>query len=372
MNSARDPRVAVVGAGLGGLVCARVLQRHGRSVTVFERETSAAARTQGGTLDMHAGTGQAALRAAGLLDRFHTLSRPEGQEWRLLDPATATALPLQGPPADHGEDDRPEIDRGQLRGLLLESLSAGSVRWDRGVSGVTPLGEGTGRLLFGDGTSEDFDVVVGADGAWSRVRPALSDATPDYTGVAFVEAGFDDCDTRHAGLARMVGAGTMVAKAGGKALFAQRNSNGHIRAYIAFRAPENWHLAAGVDLDDTAAVRTHLLTMFDGWDESLLRLLRYNDGGFTNRPLFALPAPHTWEHVPGVTLLGDAAHLMPPLGLGANLAMLDGADLAHALLGEPTVDDAVRAYESVMLPRSAEAAKGCAEGLEHLIPSTGG
>ncbi|WP_342593434.1 FAD-dependent oxidoreductase [Streptomyces inhibens] len=97
-------------------------------------------------------------------------------------------------------------------------------------------------------------------------------------------------------------------------------------------------------------MRTHLLKTLDGWGERLLHLLRYNDGGFINRPLFALPVPHTWEHVPGITLLGDAAHLMPPLGLGANLAMLDGTELATALVTEPDVDDAVRAYESIMLP----------------------
>lgn len=369
MHSASNTRIAIVGAGLGGLICARVLQLHGRSVTVLEREASLNSRPQGGTLDMHPDTGQIALRRAGLLDRFDELSRPEGQEWRLLDPTTATALPDGGPPDDDGGD-RPEIDRGQLRGLLLDSLAAGTVQWDRAVSGVTPFGDGTCRLFFDDGTTEDFDLVVGADGAWSRVRPALSDAQPGYTGVTFLEAGFDDCDTRHTGLARLVGNGTMMARAGRKALVAQRNSNGHIRAYIAFRAPENWYVSADLDLRDTAAVRAHLLTMFDGWHESLRYLLRYNEGEFINRPLHSLPVPHTWEHIPGITLLGDAAHLMPPLGLGANLAMLDGTDLAHALVGETSIHDGVRAYESIMLPRSIEAAKACAEGLAHLIPRT--
>jgi 2-polyprenyl-6-methoxyphenol hydroxylase-like FAD-dependent oxidoreductase len=366
VNSARDPRIAVVGAGLGGLACARVLQMHDRSVTVFEREASPDVRSQGGSLDMHADTGQVALRAAGLFEQFRALSRPEGQEWCMLDHST-TVLRHERP-ADG--DDNPEIDRGQLRGLYLESLASGTVQWGRPVDEATPLGDDGFRLHFSDGSSEDFDLVVGADGAWSRIRPALSDATPGYTGVTFVETSFDDSDTRHSALARLVGDGTMVAKAGGRALFGQRNSNGHLRAYAAFRGPEDWHVTAGLDLDDTAAVRTHLLTMYDGWHESLLGLLRDNDSGFVNRPIFALPVPHTWDHIPGITLLGDAAHLMPPLGVGANLAMLDGTDLASALVTEPSFEDAVRAYESVMLPRSAQAAKDCAEGLDHLMPPT--
>ncbi|WP_316758133.1 FAD-dependent oxidoreductase [Streptomyces herbicida] len=367
MTSAHGPRIAVVGAGLGGLALARVLQLHGRSVTVFECETATGARPQGGSLDIHADTGQVALRAADLLDRFRALSRPEGQEWRVVDPVTATVLPVPGPGHD---DDSPEIDRGQLRSLFLESLAEGTVRWGCPVTGATPLGDGSWRLLLDDGTAEDADLVVGADGAWSRIRPALSDATPGYTGVTFIETGFDDCDTRHPALARMVGDGTLLATADGKALLAQRNSNGHIRVYVAFRAPHDWQVAADVEPDDTAAVRAHLLKMFDGWDENLLYLLRHHDRRFVNRPVFVLPAPHTWQHVPGITLLGDAAHLMPPVGLGANLAMLDGTDLAHALITESSIDEAVRAYEDLMLPRSAQAAQDCAEALDNLIPPT--
>ncbi|MEU6238212.1 NAD(P)/FAD-dependent oxidoreductase [Kitasatospora sp. NPDC047058] len=375
MNSTRPhstgaPRVAVVGAGLGGLALAAVLHRHGHPVTVFEREDSPTARGQGGTLDIRAGSGQVALRAAGLLDRFHALARPEGQEWRLLDPLTGAARPAAGPDHD-GEvpdldEESPEIDRGQLRALFLDALPGGTVRWGHGVGGVTPPGDGTWRLRLADGTTEDADLVVGADGTWSRVRPALSDATPVYTGVTFVETGFDHCDLRHPGLARLVGPGTMLARCDGRAMVAQRNSDGHIRGYAALRVPEDWHRVDGPD--DQSAIRARLLTAFDGWDEQLRYVLRHNDRPFVHRPLYALPAPHTWEHAPGVTLLGDAAHLLPPVGLGANLALLDGADLAHALLSEPTVDDAVRAYEAVMLPRSTRAALDCVGALDGLVP----
>ncbi|MFD7666252.1 FAD-dependent oxidoreductase [Streptomyces sp. NPDC059788] len=370
MNSTRAARVAIVGAGPGGLVCARILQRHGTSVTVFEREAAFDARPQGGSLDLHPDTGQAAIRAAGLLDRFHALSRPEGQEWRSVDHATAAALEEEWPPGDEGAgvEDRPEIDRGHLRGLLLESLAPGTVRWGHALGSARPLGDGTCRLVFANGATEDFDLVVGADGAWSRVRPAVSDALPAYTGVVFIETGFDDCDVRHPGLAELVGPGTLMAKSGSALLCAQRNSNGHIRTYVAMRVPQDWHTAAGVDPADSAATRAFLAQRLDGWAESLRYAALDSDHDLVHRPLFALPVPHVWEHVPGVTLLGDAAHLMPPLGVGVNHALLDGADLARALIDEERTDDAVRAYEELMLPRSSELAKRCVEGLKHLVP----
>ncbi|WP_241999837.1 FAD-dependent oxidoreductase [Streptomyces klenkii] len=359
------PRIAISGAGPGGLVCARVLQQHGVPVTVFEREAGAGSRSQGGTLDIHEDTGQAALREAGLFDRFLALSRPESQEWRMYD---RRATLIRHDRAGEGDLSRPEIDRGQLRTLLLDSLAPGTVRWGRSVEAVTPLPQGTVRLHLQGGADEEFDLVIGADGAWSRVRPALSGALPVYSGVAMVEAHFDDVDRRHPGIAHLVGRGTMSAKAGRHSLFLQRNSNGHVRAYVMFRGPEDWH--AGLDLADTEAVRARLLAQYQGWDESLLDILRANEGEFINRPMFVLPVPHSWRRVPGVTLLGDAAHLMPPVGVGANLALLDGAELARAVIGHATVDEALDAYESVMLPRGIENATTAQQMLAALMPDT--
>ncbi|AJC61605.1 NAD(P)/FAD-dependent oxidoreductase [Streptomyces sp. 769] len=356
-------RIAIVGAGLGGLVCARTLQQRGMPVTVFEREATPDSRSQGGTLDIRDDTGQVGLRAAGLFDRFLALSRPEGQEMRLMD-RSATLLRHHRP--EPGDTGAPEVDRGQLRALLLNSLTPGTVRWGHSVDRAVPLPDGTVRLAFTHGAAEEFDLVVGADGAWSQVRPALSDAQPAYTGVTFVEAHFDDVDRRFPAIAARAGQGAMWAKAGCLSLMAQRNAGDHLRVYIGFRGPLDWH--QGIDLADTEAVRAHLLGMFEGFDEGLRDLMRHNDGAFVNRPVFVLPVPHTWNRIPGVTLLGDAAHLMPPVGVGANLAMLDGAELAQALADRPDIDDAVAAYESVMLPRSNGQAATTADLLAALMP----
>jgi 2-polyprenyl-6-methoxyphenol hydroxylase-like FAD-dependent oxidoreductase len=351
--------IAIIGAGPGGLAAARGLQFHGHSVTVFEREVSVTSRAQGGMLDLHAPSGQAALRAVGLFEQFRALARPEAQELRWLDPVTAALVNHEQP----AEDDyyAPEIDRGQLRQLLLDSLAPGTVHWGGPISSVTAA-DGAARVLFADGTTEVFDLVVGADGAWSRVRPAVSAALPAYTGTSMVETYLDDIDSRHPVLAELIGVGSMVATEGPVMLGTQRNSGGHVRVYVSFEdIPRDWHVTAGIDLDDTEAVRAYLLDRLAGWHDSLLDLVRRSDGGFVNRPIHAFADGHTWEHVPGVTLLGDAAHLLPPHGIGANLALIDGSDLASAVATHPDLDQAVRAYEAIMLARGTAAARADAE-----------
>lgn len=357
-------RISIVGAGPGGLACARILQRHGIPVMVYDRDPHPAARNQGGTLDLRADDGQLALREAGLIDGFFRLARPEGQEMRLLD--SRGRIVGHHVPAE-GELHKPEIDRGQLRDLLLDSLEPGTVRWDHAVEKISGPVDGPRRVHFLDGTTVETDLVIGADGAFSRVRPAVSPAAPRYTGVSFLEAWFQDVEHAHPDLAALVGQGSATAADGDRALFAQRNSGDHIRVYIIQRLPADWISASGLRADDTAGIRARLLDTFSGWSTPMLRMIADNDGPYLDRPLYALPVPHTWEHSPTVTLLGDAAHLMPPLGVGANLAMLDACELALALAGSATVGEAVATYEKTMLPRATDAARSLENGAEALL-----
>lgn len=352
-------RIAVIGGGPAGLTFARVLHRHGHPVAVFERDPSPDARPPGGTLDLHEGLGQLALDKAGLLAEFRALSRPEGQAMRILD-TDGTVLRDWRP----GPDDRanPEIDRGQLRDLLLGPLD---VQWGRSVTRVVPGAGGGVPVHFADGRQETFDLVVGADGAWSRIRPAVSPTTPLYTGVTYVETSLGDVDTRHPGLARLIGDGSMAVYGVNRALVAQRSSGGHVKVYAQFRAPLDWH--TNLDLADVEAVRSSLLALFDGWAAPVLDLLRHGTA-FVHRPLHVLPVSHIWAHASGVTLLGDAAHLMPPLGAGANLAMLEGAELAESIATGPgELDETVRAFEERMWARAGRWAKITTAGLERLV-----
>jgi len=362
-NPARA-RIAVIGAGPGGLTCARILQRHGIAATVYDRDSGPDARDQGGTLDLHADNGQIALREAGLLDEFLALSRPEGQEMRQMDPSgTITSHQIPAPE----ERFKPEIDRGVLRDLLLGSLEPGTVAWGHGLERVDGPADGPRRLHFTDGTTVEADLVIGADGAWSKVRRAISSATPEYSGVSFLEAWFNDVETRHPAIAELVGQGGAHAADGERGMFAQRNGGDHIRVYLIQRVAVDWLRAAGLTPHDTDRIRALLLEQYADWSPGLRQLITDNDGPCVDRPIFALPVPHTWQHNPTVTLLGDAAHLMPPLGVGVNLAMLDAGELALALASSATVDDAVRAYEKTMLPRSTEYARVLEGGAGQLL-----
>ncbi|WP_328302378.1 FAD-dependent monooxygenase [Streptomyces sp. NBC_00435] len=365
MNATRTmPRIAVIGAGPGGLTCARILQQHGIRATVYDHETGPDVRDQGGTLDLHEDNGQIALREAGLLEEFFRLSRPEGQEMRQLDPA-GTVLFHHTP--GEGELFKPEIDRGLLRDLLLNSLRPGTVRWGHTLRSVDGPAQGPRQLRFADGTTVEADLVIGADGAWSMVRRAVSPATPRYSGVSFLEAWFHDVEARHPEIAELVGRGSAAAADGERGLFAQRASGGHVRVYVIQRVPADWIASSGLTVQDTAAVRAVLLDRYRDWSPALRRLIADNDGRYVDRPIHALPVPHTWDHDPTVTLLGDAAHLMPPLGVGVNLAMFDACELALALADRDTVEDAVRAYEKTMLPRSIEMQRLLDHGAEELL-----
>lgn len=121
-----------------------------------------------------------------------------------------------------GDGRRPEVLRGDLRRILIDSLPAGTIRWGRKLAGARPLGVGRHQLIFTDGSTVETELLVGADGAWSKVRPLLSDAEPAYAGVSFVETYLHDADRQFPATAAAVGAGGMFAREPGNGITAHR------------------------------------------------------------------------------------------------------------------------------------------------------
>ncbi len=344
--------VTIVGAGLGGLTLARVLHVHGIPAAIYEAEPSADARTQGGQLDMHEHNGQLALEAAGLTAEFRAIIHEGGEASRMLD-QRGTVL-LEEP--DHGAGGRPEVLRGDLRRILLDSLPDGMIQWGRKVTDVQPLGDGRHELTFADGSTVTSSLLVGADGAWSKIRPLLSDAKPEYVGTTFIETYLCEVDERHSAAAEAVGGGAMYSLAPGKGIVAHREAADILHTYVELNRPAEW--IASIDFTDASAATARVAAEFDGWAPQLTALITDGETAPVPRMIYALPDGHRWDRVLGVTLLGDAAHLMAPSGEGANLAMLDGAELGKAIAAYPDdIETALTAYETAMFPRSeAEAA----------------
>jgi 2-polyprenyl-6-methoxyphenol hydroxylase-like FAD-dependent oxidoreductase len=201
--------VTIIGAGLGGLTLARVLHVHGIPATIYEAEPSAETRTQGGQLDIHEHDGQLALEVAGLTD-----DEP-----------------------DDGTGGRPEVLRGDLRRVLLGSLPDEMIQWGRKVTGVQPIGDGRHELTFADGSTVSTELLVGADGAWSKIRPLLSAAKPEYVGTVFIETYLYDADERHPAAAEAVGGGAMLALAPGKGIVAHREPEDILHTYVELSRP---------------------------------------------------------------------------------------------------------------------------------------
>ncbi|MFL9877748.1 NAD(P)/FAD-dependent oxidoreductase [Herbaspirillum rhizosphaerae] len=343
--------IAIIGAGLGGLTLARVLHLHGIPSIVYEAEQSAASRAQGGMLDIHDYNGQLALQDAGLLTQFQELILEGRQAMRILSPDGS--LLFENP--DDGSGGRPEVQRGELRQMLLDSLPAGTVQWDHKVAGVRSLGDGRHEVSFTNGRTVTTHLLIGADGAWSKVRPLLSAVMPQYTGMSYVETYLFDAAVRHPASAVAVGTGQMGAPVQGKAIMAHRERHETLHTYAMLARPLDWF--ADIDFADQAKASARIAQEFNGWAPELTALITDSDTIPLLRPLHALPHEHRWQRVPGVSLIGDAAHLSIPNGEGANLALYDGAELAKAIASHADdLEAGLHQFEQAMFERSAKVA----------------
>jgi 2-polyprenyl-6-methoxyphenol hydroxylase-like FAD-dependent oxidoreductase len=376
----QDKKIAIIGGGPGGLTLARLLQLRGATVRVYERDADRHGRVQGGTLDLHHESGLAALRQAGLLDAFRAVYRPGADKMRVTD-QHATILH-----DDHTEAQtaifgdarfRPEIDRGPLRDLLLDSLQRGTVVWDRQFAAMQPVGLAW-EITFRNGTTATADLVIGADGANSKIRPFVTPIRPFYSGVMIVEGTVYDAAQQAPQISQLLQGGKLFALGHEKTLVVSAKGDGSLNFYAGFKAPETWLHDSGLDFRNATQLQAWFKQEFTGW-ASLWAELFVAPAACIPRPQYCMPLTQTWPAQPNITLLGDAAHLMPPYaGEGVNMAMLDALELGNCLASAqfPSLQAAIAQYEQHMRQRASAVAQDtmeqtaalhAPEGLTHLL-----
>lgn len=351
--------VAIVGAGPSGAMLARLLQTRGFSVKVFERDASPTSRSQGGSLDLRKDAGQLAVDKAGLTEAFRRASRSEANVFKMLN---SQGIVQPGGAAETHEDAGPEIDRGDLRQLLLASLAPDTVLWGHAVQDVVPEADGRWRLEFKDQASVTADLVVGADGVGSKVRPHLTPVQPLYLGMAMLSAVIRKDLWRGSELAEILGEGSVMFAGGNKTIFVQRCARDLILLYYSMTVAKDWPNSEGFGLDDTKAILEAIDVAYRDWSPDLMTMLTQVEGGFQRWPLSVMPPDYQWETKPGLTMVGDASHAMPPFtGKGVNLALLDAVELADNLVADSSaeVTAAVKTFEARVQQRTRKEISEC-------------
>ncbi|UKZ94673.1 uncharacterized protein TrAFT101_009525 [Trichoderma asperellum] len=349
-----SPSIAIIGGGPCGLTLARLLERKGIDYVVYERDETDDSGRRGGSLDIHAETGQLALKEAGLFEEFLKYARYEDTVFRIANQKGERVFH-----AEEGGRDAPEIDRIQLRQILLDSIPSTKIHWNHVLKGVTLDKDGHHILEFTNGVSATgFKLVVGADGAWSKVRASITEAKPKYSGNHYIESRINPGNSLYTTMVSKVGAGTLVCLGSSKEIVIQRQGDGSYRIYLGISVPENFVRGGAVDLTDTESTRQLFLSseFFEDWADELKDIIRHSED-FSPWSLYYIP-PETmsWKPIPGLTLVGDAAHVATPNGEGVNCAMADALSLATkiATYGTDDIDRAVIEYEEDMFKRAVE------------------
>jgi 2-polyprenyl-6-methoxyphenol hydroxylase-like FAD-dependent oxidoreductase len=368
MNTIQDKKIAIVGGGPGGLTLARLLQLKGADVTVYERDLHQDARAPGATLDLHEESGLAALAEAGLMDAFKANYRPGADKMRVTDENANIVLDDHTLDYDEARRSRPEIDRGPLQKLLLDSLKPGTVVWDSRFASLTP-DNGGWKLEFTNGTTAFADLVIAADGANSKLRPYLTSIKPFYCGHTGIEGAVYNSETASPVMHKLLSGGKIFAMGDNRSLIVSAKGDGSLVFYPCFQADQNWAKESGIDFTDKAQVLAWFKKEFANWGYIWHELFENASGAFVPRPLYSMPLDQTWQAQPNLTIIGDAAHLMPPYaGEGVNMAMLDALELSRALTDNQYTDSlsAITAYEKQMRGRAAEATDQSIQSLEIL------
>ncbi|MES2132888.1 MAG: NAD(P)/FAD-dependent oxidoreductase [Bacteroidota bacterium] len=359
----KNKSVAIIGGGPGGLTLARLLQLKGVHVKVYERDMNRTVRLQGGALDLHTESGLAALKKANLMEEFKKNYRPGAEKTRVVD-HHAKIYADQHTEATTDtfgdENHRPEIDRGPLRDILLDSLQSDTVVWDSHITSIEPIGN-TWKIIFQNGNTIIADVVIGADGANSKIRPFVTPIKPVWAGITMIEGSIYNSEKTAPGIHKLLKGGKIFAYGNEKTLIVSSKGDGNFGFATGVKTDESWVRDCGIDFKDNKQVLAWFKKEFSEWDNVWHELFADEKTLFIPRPQYCMPLDQYWEAKPNITLIGDAAHWMPPFaGEGVNMAMLDALQLSESLTNPAFSDtkSAIANYEKQMFKRFKKIGQG--------------
>lgn len=392
------PRIGVVGGGPSGLALAKLLHQRGFPATVHElrsKPTQQELDRPSGVLDLHEESGLKVVRECGLWHGFQAAVGDCSECMRVMN-SRGDLLHT-----DEGQlESRPEIARNALADLFLQHLPLDTIEWNQKIRSIHSSRRSSGAteitLDLGENGRAVYDFVVGADGAWSKVRKLLSDVQPFYSGAQYITATIRNASSRYPQLCDITGSGTLCALGGGNGIMTQRGPQDSIRLYAAVSTPhEQWAAVAGLAGKTASEVATKLLRddgPFTTWAPALQQLLfraceeetKDNLGCEADiKPYYMLPVGHRWHQRTGVTLIGDSSHLMLPwAGEGVNVALWDALDLADVLTRTSEAEDAVswqaamdphlRKFGEAMFTRAEEKAEESLQNKNTFLSEGGG
>lgn len=377
-----NKHVAIVGGGMGGLLLARLLQLQNINVKVYERDLNSKVRVQGSPLDLHDDSGLIAMEKGGLLDEFYKNIRPNASKARIVnqnlelkfDEHSITKISTEeiiNPSKDSLQDiskPRPEIDRSELRAILLHSLRTETMVWDSQFLSMEKENNGW-RLFFKNGINTYADLVIGADGANSKIRHYVSTLKPIYSGITMIEGTIYNAKKNAPNLFEFSKGGKVLALGNEQTIMYGTKGDGSLMFLLSSKILENWISENDLDFKDNQKIFEWFKEVYQDWSSDWHELFMSDELYFIPRPQYYFSQNQSWETQENVTIIGDAAHRMPPFaGKGANLAMLDAVELADFLTNNQFSDlkTAISHFEKRMLERAVEALENTLKNGEKL------
>nr|WP_294784545.1 NAD(P)/FAD-dependent oxidoreductase [uncultured Flavobacterium sp.] len=367
----QNKKVAIIGGGMGGLTLARLLQMQNVHVKVYERDQNSEVRVQGSPLDLHEDSGLKAITEAGLLNEFYANVRTNASKARIVDKDfqlhfdehndQKTTLKETSNSNKNSLQDiskpRPEIDRSALRAILLNSLLPETIVWDSQFLSMEKENEGW-KLHFKSGSQTYADLVIATDGANSKVRPYLSAEKPIYSGITMLEGTIYNAKQNAPHLFEFSKGGKVLAFGNEQTIMYGTKGDGSLMFYLSSKIPEKWISESDLDFKNNQEIFGWFKEVYKEWSPKWHELLLSDELYFIPRPQYYFPLNQSWETQDNLTMIGDAAHRMPPFtGKGANLAMLDALELSEFLTNDKfkEIKLAISDFEKRMLNRAAKA-----------------